>query len=555
MAIGEFHPVDLLGMQGGLGNLPTAANVQALGNQQAAAAAGIDSLRANAMANQAQAMQAAQEQARAQQFQQALATHLGDGSAQSTARLMTQFPEFAKQLGDAHALEKADIQEADTLQLNGIYSRASNGDWAGAAANAKRRLDAEKAAGNDTTDEQDLYDALTSNDPVLQKRALGIVGMDLAARVGLEKFASVYGGVTTADGNVVDRGTGRVIYEGEEKPVEPKFMAVGGNIVQVGGDTGGAPATGSRAARNNNPGNIRVSDWTKKQPGFTGEDGGFATFETPAAGAAAMTALLGNYMAGGKNTIGAIISKWAPASDGNNVNAYVSAVSKMTGIPAGKPLTPDDLPAVQQAMAQVEGGGPRGASGGGAKVVYSAPASDASVIARGQVIETPNGPMIVDKATGEARPVTMNGKPVNAQTEQKRAAGAKRVLALLDTAEKLIPESTGSGIGAGVDWIGRGVGFATEGSKAIAKLQALSGALIADMPRMEGPQSDKDVALYKQAAGDLANPTIPNASRLEALATLREIQQRYSGAPAKAAAKGGISAKAKGYLAQAMGAK
>ena len=554
MAIGEFQPVDLLGMQGGLGNLPTAANVQALGNQQAAAAAGIEGLQARAMAERAQAQAAQQEQIDAQRFQTDLAT-FGDGSPKSIVTMMQRNPKYAKLLSDAHALEKADIQEADTLLLNGIYSRAANGDFAGAAAQARRRLEAEKAAGNDTTDEQAMVDQLESSDPALRQRAMRVIGGDLAGRVGLEKFASVYGGVTTADGNVVNRGTGDVTYQGEEKPVEPKFMAVGGNIVQVGGDTGGAPATGSRAARNNNPGNIRVSDWTKKQPGFTGEDGGFATFETPAAGAAAMTALLGNYMAGGKNTIGAIISKWAPASDGNNVNAYVSAVSKMTGIPAGKPLSPADLPAVQQAMAQVEGGGPRSAPAGGAKVVYSAPASDASVIARGQVIETPNGPMIVDKATGDARFVTMNGKPVNAQTEQKRAAGAKRVLALLDTAEKLIPESTGSGIGAGVDWLGRGVGFATEGSKAIAKLQALSGALIADMPRMEGPQSDKDVQLYKQAAGDLANPTIPNASRLEALATLREIQQRYSGAPSKPAAKGGISAKAKGYLAQAMGAK
>jgi hypothetical protein len=555
MAIGEFQPIDLLGMQGGLGNLPTAANVQALANQQAAAAAGIEGLQARAMAERAQAEAAQQEQIDAQRFQTDLAT-FGDGSPKSIVTMMQRNPKYAKLLSDAHALEKADIQEADTLSMNSIYARAANGDFAGAANEARRRLEAERAAGNDTTDEQAMVDQLESGDPVMQQRVMRVIGADLAGRVGLEKFASVYGGVTTTDGNVVNRGTGDVVYEGEKKPVEPRYVTVGGNIVEIGGGAGGVPAAGSRAARNNNPGNIRVSDWTKKQPGFTGEDGGFATFETPAAGAAAMTALLGNYMAGGKNTIGAIISKWAPASDGNNVNAYVSAVSKMTGIPAGKPLTPADLPAVQQAMAQVEGGGPRGASGGGgAKVVYSAPASDASVIARGQVIETPNGPMIVDKATGEARPVTMNGKPVNAQTEQKRAAGAKRVLALLDTAEKLIPESTGSGIGAGVDWLGRGVGFATDGSKAIAKLQALSGALIADMPRMEGPQSDKDVALYKQAAGDLANPTIPNASRLEALATLREIQQRYSGAPSKPAAKGGISAKAKGYLAQAMGAK
>lgn len=220
-----IQPLDFLGRMGGMANMPNLiGNADAVTQQREREAATIDTLRANAMANQAQAMQVAQEQARAQQFQAALATHLGDGSPQSTARLMTQFPEFAKQLSDAHALEKADIQEADTLQLNDIYARASNGDWAGAAANAKRRLDAEKAAGNDTTDEQDLYDALTSNDPVLQKRALGIVGMDLAARVGLDKFASVYGGVTTADGNIVNRGTGAVTYQGKPTARTPIKM-------------------------------------------------------------------------------------------------------------------------------------------------------------------------------------------------------------------------------------------------------------------------------------------------------------------------------------------
>ena len=225
MAIGEFQPIDLLGMQGGLGNLPTAANVQALGNQQAAAAAGIEGLQARAMDERAQAQAAQQEQIDAQRFQTDLAT-FGDGSPKSIVTMMQRNPKYAKLLSDAHALEKADIQEADTLLLNGIYSRAANGDFAGAAAQARRRLEAEKAAGNDTTDEQAMVDQLESGDPALQQRAMRVIGGDLAGRVGLEKFASVYGGVTTADGNLVNRGTGDVTYQGQPKPAGERRQLV-----------------------------------------------------------------------------------------------------------------------------------------------------------------------------------------------------------------------------------------------------------------------------------------------------------------------------------------
>jgi len=383
-----IQPLDFLGRMGGMANMPNligdAAGVTAQRDQQAAT---IDALRARAMNEQAQAAQAQQQQVRAQQFQDALHAHFQDGSPQSASRLMLQFPEYAKQMKDAHDLEDASVREADTLFKSSVYARANAGDWKSAAGVIQKRIDAGKAAGVDVTDEQNLYDHLVSGDPIQQKMALGTLSYDLATAVGPDKWASFAGSdkpTVIGQGGVAIDKDGKVLYENvnEGHAVRVKGQpdqwgnatpdtwvnSVTGELMEgpgapaAGGAVAGSPATGSRAARNNNPGNIRVSEWTKKQPGFTGEDGGFATFATPADGAAAMTALLGNYLANGKNTIGAIISKWAPASDGNNVNAYVSAVSKATGIPAGKPLTPDDLPAVQQAMAQVEGGGPRGAS-------------------------------------------------------------------------------------------------------------------------------------------------------------------------------------------------
>lgn len=115
---------------------------------------------------------------------------------------------------------------------------------------------------------------------------------------------------------------------------------------------------------------------------------------------------------------------------------------------------------------------------------------------------------------------------------QKEAVEA---LQLIDQAEKIIPKATGSGIGAGVDAAGRLLGYSTEGDQAIGQLQALEGALVAKMPKMSGPQSDKDVLLYKQMAGVIGDPMIPADRKMAALSQIKEIQRRYAGdaAPAK----------------------
>lgn len=60
-------------------------------------------------------------------------------------------------------------------------------------------------------------------------------------------------------------------------------------------------------------------------------------------------------------------------------------------------------------------------------------------------------------------------------------------------------------------------------------MQVLAGALVAEMPKMSGPQSDKDVELYKQMAADVANPTIPVNERLKALEMLENLNKKYAG--------------------------
>jgi hypothetical protein len=118
------------------------------------------------------------------------------------------------------------------------------------------------------------------------------------------------------------------------------------------------------------------------------------------------------------------------------------------------------------------------------------------------------------------------------EDERKKAASGQNTLELLDMAEPLIAGSTGSGVGALADMLAGTVGYATDGAKNIAKLKTLQGQLVAKMPRMEGPQSNYDVKLYQEMAGQLADPTIPVEQRQAALATLRELNAKYATAPA-----------------------
>lgn len=102
-----------------------------------------------------------------------------------------------------------------------------------------------------------------------------------------------------------------------------------------------------------------------------------------------------------------------------------------------------------------------------------------------------------------------------------------RVDAILPEIEKILPNATNSYIGAGVDLLGNALGYSTDGSKATAQLKTLSGQLVSLMPKMSGPQSDKDVAMYKEMAGNLGDPTIPVETRMAALQTIRELNNKY----------------------------
>lgn len=148
------------------------------------------------------------------------------------------------------------------------------------------------------------------------------------------------------------------------------------------------------------------------------------------------------------------------------------------------------------------------------------------------------GPMLINKGTGIARIATgQNGQPIAGEDSVKRQGSADRVLPILTAADKLIDKATGSYVGAALDIGARGFGAPTEGDKATAQLKVLEGQLMMSQPRMEGPQSDKDVALYRQMAGQIGDPTVPREIKKAALEGIRAMNEKYASPGALAADK------------------
>lgn len=114
----------------------------------------------------------------------------------------------------------------------------------------------------------------------------------------------------------------------------------------------------SRGLRNNNPGNIRLSNAR-----YLGEvdstDSAFKQFKSMAYGYRAMFVLLHTYQRKHHlNTIAEMISRYAPAVE-NHTEKYIQAVSDWSGVPATSRITAtngDIMVPIVAAMSRVENG-------------------------------------------------------------------------------------------------------------------------------------------------------------------------------------------------------
>lgn len=122
---------------------------------------------------------------------------------------------------------------------------------------------------------------------------------------------------------------------------------------------------GTLAATNNNPGNLKFVG----QPGATEGAGGFAHFETPEAGYAALQQQIKLDASRGQ-TLAQFINKYAPSSE-NNTSLYIQQAQQALGISADSLLSSVDVSKVAQFIAKKESGStaewalPGGAGGEG----------------------------------------------------------------------------------------------------------------------------------------------------------------------------------------------
>lgn len=155
-----------------------------------------------------------------------------------------------------------------------------------------------------------------------------------------------------------DQGTlGAIV---SQQQAGPSFTAVQeagpGYTVVIGPDGQAVRREGTRAWRNNNPGNIEFGPFARSM-GAIGTDGRFAVFPTYEQGRAAKAALLWTSKGYRGKTIGQAIARYAPSFE-NDTGAYTRAITKALGVTADTPmagLTRQQREMMMDAMERVEG--------------------------------------------------------------------------------------------------------------------------------------------------------------------------------------------------------
>lgn len=212
------------------------------------------------------------------------------------------------------------------------------------------------------------------------------------------------------------------------------------------------------------------------------------------------------------------------------------AAAQQRGDSAGFARAQQDMQALQRELQRLPGGARTAPLiGPGSGVQPSAPA-----VTAGNVVELSPAQQAQNDAN-KARLVDTAKADVVRDTSQAgdtKKAGQMRAAA--QSAMKLLESGpTASGAGALVDSALNFVGQPTASGTAAQQLEAIGGALVANVPRMEGPQSDRDVQNYQAMAGRIGDRTLPVEARKAALKTVIELQNKYAalngGAPATAA--------------------
>lgn len=165
--------------------------------------------------------------------------------------------------------------------------------------------------------------------------------------------------------------------------------------------------------------------------------------------------------------------------------------------------------------------------------VQSAPAQSGNYAAGPSADERAAAEASRARAVGTANAdVTRDtGRQSENKLSNKLNAGVDRALELLATGPtaSVFGNIADKGMGA--------FGVSTRGGETAAQLEALSGWLVSNVPRMEGPQSNMDVLNYQTMAGRIGDRNLPIGVRQKAAEEVKRLQSKYSelngGAPAQ----------------------
>jgi len=144
-----------------------------------------------------------------------------------------------------------------------------------------------------------------------------------------------------------------------------------------------------------------------------------------------------------------------------------------------------------------------------------------------------------DKAARDAEKAKFDAIKEAEKLNQKKARSLEQMPDLISSAKSILqgtgvdekgqpiktPLPTQSYGGMALNAIGGIIGKTPAGAAEADRLKVIGGAMVMAMPRMEGPQSDADVKLYREMAGRVGDETISIERRL---ASLNEVEKLYS---------------------------
>ena len=183
-------------------------NRQALGLQQA-----------RFTAEQDEALREQAENAAYQRDMEMIGSLPVDQQPQAIAALSRRYPKQSEALKRSWDMQDTALKDANFRDTSNLYFMIKNGAPNKAAAIIRKRIEADRAAGQDTEDDEAIAQALESGDPAEVSRAMAAVTAQLQIAAGPDKFASI-SGVVDPQGTTLQQEYDWLISQGRFEDAE-----------------------------------------------------------------------------------------------------------------------------------------------------------------------------------------------------------------------------------------------------------------------------------------------------------------------------------------------